>query len=283
MNVSGSTVGPPENLHGLIGQNGIVYASSAAGKPGGTVQTSTIFGNGDATQDVSTDTVIMQGAKNVTITNNTVTSDPSQVGTDVGIWVLAGSAGGSTGIVISNNHITRSTPDVPDPVGVGVIVCSSNEAAVVAQCGPVDAPSSATLICNTFAMWKTNILGAIQIGCTPLPEGGCGKAYSAPALAVEGGTAPFTWSASGALPPGLKLATTGAITGTPTKAGTYPFTAHVVDSSHPPLTAAQSQSITIAAGTCTEETGENPAIPEASEPGEAGVAPITPVTVPVTG
>src|SRR5208283_4157317 len=44
--------------------------------------------------------------------------------------------------------------------------------------------------------------------------------------------APYTFSiASGSLPPGLTLNTsTGAITGTPTTAGTYNFTAQVVDS-----------------------------------------------------
>jgi hypothetical protein len=70
------------------------------------------------------------------------------------------------------------------------------------------------------------------------------------------------------------------VSGTPTEAGTFNFTAHVADSSHPPLTASQAQSIHIAAGSCTEEIGENPSIPD---PGEAGTAPITPVTVPVTG
>lgn len=49
--------------------------------------------------------------------------------------------------------------------------------------------------------------------------------------AVSGGTAPYTWSISvGSLPAGLSLnTTTGAITGTPTSAGTSNFTLRVTD------------------------------------------------------
>lgn len=52
------------------------------------------------------------------------------------------------------------------------------------------------------------------------------------ALVASGGTAPYAYSiTSGTLPPGLSLnATTGAITGTPTAPGSYPYTAKVIDS-----------------------------------------------------
>ncbi len=58
-----------------------------------------------------------------------------------------------------------------------------------------------------------------------------GVAYSS-ALVATGGIPPYTFSiTSGSLPPGLSLnASTGAITGTPTTAGMYSFTAQVVDS-----------------------------------------------------
>jgi hypothetical protein len=51
------------------------------------------------------------------------------------------------------------------------------------------------------------------------------------ALTASGGTAPYAYSlTAGSLPPGLALNAKGSITGKPTKEGTYPFTAKVVDS-----------------------------------------------------
>src|SRR5436190_1883374 len=67
---------------------------------------------------------------------------------------------------------------------------------------------------------------------SPLLSGTVGTAYSQ-TLAATGGTAPYAWSViSGSLPAGLTLnATSGAISGTPTTAGTSNFTVQVTDSS----------------------------------------------------
>ena len=181
--------------------------------------------------------------KNVTITHNTIGGDK----TDIGVSVSAGSTA-STGSIISFNNFTRTSPDVPDPTGLGIDVFTPDG-------------SSATPICNTFSHWNTNIVGAEQIACTPLPNGTQCQAYSAPAPAVDSGknygpnpfpiidATPFTWTvASGTLPPGLSLSSAGAITGTPTAAGTFHFTMKVVDSTG--LTAKRAQTITIAPGGC---------------------------------
>ena len=65
-----------------------------------------------------------------------------------------------------------------------------------------------------------------------LPNGTVGAPY-AQTLEAAKGTPPYTWSiASGSMPPGLSLdASTGAITGTPTQAGSYSFTVQAVDNS----------------------------------------------------
>jgi hypothetical protein len=283
LDVSASTIGPPHNLEGFIAANGLVYVSGATG----TAMNNTIFGSGDQKPPgppgggTDATAVLLFGAKDVTITHNTITGAK----TDIGVSVTDG----STGNTISFNNIIRTAPDVPDPTGHGIEVTTFDG-------------SSATPICNTFSgpgsvPWNINIVGAEQISCTPLPNGTECKAYSATAPAVDSGknfneagdaiinATPFTWTvASGTLPPGLTLSSAGTITGTPTKAGTFTFTLKVTDSTG--LTATEAQSITIAAGSCSEETGEDPAIPEADEPGEAppaSTAPITNTTVPVTG
>jgi hypothetical protein len=75
---------------------------------------------------------------------------------------------------------------------------------------------------------------ALTLACAS-STGQVGMPYSS-ALVATGGVPPYTFSiTSGSLPPGLTLNTsTGAITGTPTMAGTFNFTAQVVDSSGTP-------------------------------------------------
>jgi hypothetical protein len=79
---------------------------------------------------------------------------------------------------------------------------------------------------------------------SPLPDGTVGTAYS-DTLTSSGGTAPVTWAVTtGTLPAPLTLnSTTGAISGTPTTAGSSTFTVTATD--HLGQTASQSLSITI--------------------------------------
>lgn len=78
---------------------------------------------------------------------------------------------------------------------------------------------------------------AISITISSLPAGQVGHAYAA-TLTASGGKAPLSWSVtSGTLPTGLTLASTGAISGTPTAtAAATPITFTVSDSSVTPLT-----------------------------------------------
>jgi hypothetical protein len=83
-------------------------------------------------------------------------------------------------------------------------------------------------------------------------------------MTASGGTPAYTWSVSdGSLPPGLSLnSSTGAISGTPTAAGTYSFTVKVTDNAG--VTATKALSILINAA---------PAITTVSLPaGDVGVA-----------
>jgi len=61
------------------------------------------------------------------------------------------------------------------------------------------------------------------------PAGRVGVAYT-DTLTATGGTAPYTWSVNaGSLPPGITLTSAGVLAGTPTTAGSYPFTVNVID------------------------------------------------------
>ena len=89
------------------------------------------------------------------------------------------------------------------------------------------------------------VTAAPTISSPALAGGEVSVAYAS-TTTVTGGTAPFTWSASAALPGGLSLNTaTGAITGIPTVPGTYTFTLVVVDGAG--VHASQPESVTVAA------------------------------------
>ncbi len=86
----------------------------------------------------------------------------------------------------------------------------------------------------------------LSITTTSLAGGAVGTAYSQ-TLAATGGTPPYTWTLqSGALPAGLSLSAAGAITGTPSTAGTFSFTVQVTDSAA--ATAVKQLSIVVSGG-----------------------------------
>jgi hypothetical protein len=92
---------------------------------------------------------------------------------------------------------------------------------------------------------STTTVTPLTITTTSLPGGTVATAYSA-TLGASGGTAPYSWSVtSGSLPPGLTLASTGAISGTPTTSGSYPFTVQVRDSATTAQTSSATFSISV--------------------------------------
>ncbi len=132
MNVSDSTIGSPASLKGVTGQNGLVYQDGATGTTSG----STINGSGYGNANNANTAVLLFGATNVTLTGDTITGD----GTDIGVAV----ASNSTGAIVDRNQIGRTAPDVPDSFGFGV---------------ELDPGSTATVTCNTFSGWKTDLNG----------------------------------------------------------------------------------------------------------------------------
>ena len=118
--------------------------------------------------------------------------------------------------------------------------------------------SSGNSSTNTVTQACTmTVNGPLSVICAAVNTGDVGVPFDSGPMTVMGGTAPYTYSIVGTLPPGLTLNTsTGEVTGTPTAAGT--FTVEVTDAVGNSSTSCL---ITISAGpalTCaaTGTTGE---------------------------
>ena len=110
-----------------------------------------------------------------------------------------------------NTHVLSGTPTAAGPYTAKVTV--------------TDAAAGLT----QDHLLKVNVAAHVTISTTKLKAATVGKAYALK-LKVTGGVKPLKWRSLGKLPAGLKLgATTGALTGTPTKAGKLTVTIRVTD------------------------------------------------------
>jgi uncharacterized protein (TIGR03437 family) len=109
---------------------------------------------------------------------------------------------------------------------------------------------------SQFALEVTGVASPLTISGGPLPGGNAGAAYSSN-LQASGGTAPYLWSVfGGALPGGISLSNSGAVQGTPDRAGDYSFTAHATDAAG--ATATGVFTLTISPATLTISLGTFP-------------------------
>jgi uncharacterized protein (TIGR03437 family) len=108
--------------------------------------------------------------------------------------------------------------------------------AIVADLGTFNAGSAATVTITTTSLSNTTVL-------TPGTQ----------TLSATGGAAPYTWTlVGGSLPPGTGLTSTGTLSGTPTKPGTYTFTVKVTDANG--ASAVETVSLTVGAQAVTITT-----------------------------
>jgi type II secretory pathway component GspD/PulD (secretin) len=118
-----------------------------------------------------------------------------------------------------------------------------------------DSASPPQFVTKSLSIEIDALRPALAIATASLANGVLGQAYNQ-TLVTSGGKAPFTWSiVSGALPTGLALNATGAITGTPTVFGNFAFTVQVTDSSATALTAQKQFSLTPIAASSTNQEG----------------------------
>jgi len=97
---------------------------------------------------------------------------------------------------------------------------------------------------------RINPAPPLAVATGSLPNGTVGTTYNEITLQASSGTPPYTWSLINgtAPPPGLTIASTGAISGTPIASGTFSFEVQVVDSSTPQQSASANLSITVNPG-----------------------------------
>ena len=189
------------------------------------------------------------------------------------------------------------------PTSVAVVAQGTHGTATASGTTISYTPSAGYYGSDTFTFNATNGSGTsstatatvtingpiITITPTTLTTDTVGSTYSQ-SLSGNGGQAPYTFAtavASGALPPGLSLGTSGLVSGTPTTAGTYTFTVTGTDSSTPAHASFTSTviSLTINAvlagaptiGTAT--AGNAQAVVTFSPPASNGGSPITSYTV----
>ncbi|MRR37547.1 c-type cytochrome, partial [bacterium] len=133
-----------------------------------------------------------------------------------------------TGLSLSTSGVISGTPSAAGTFSFTVRVTDAAAAAVT----------------KSLSITVTTGTAPLSISTSSLPGGTAGTAYSQ-TLAASGGTAPYRWSYSGSLPPGISVTSAGSVTGTPTTAGAYSFTVLVSDARS--ATATKALSVTIAA------------------------------------
>jgi len=105
---------------------------------------------------------------------------------------------------------------------------------------------SAVIPVTVSKSYTITVTGApIVITTTSAPNAVSGTPYSAQ-FALTGGVAPYTWAiASGALPTGLTLSSSGLLSGTTTALGSFTFTVQVTDTEPTPQTVKKTYGITV--------------------------------------
>jgi large repetitive protein len=156
-------------------------------------------------------------------------------GTAPYMWVVTGLPAGVTSSGTSTATVTAS--GTPTAVGTSAVSATVTDASA-----------------NTATFTVSVVISAAGVKLSvKLPVGypltaTVGTAYSAPAPIVSGGTPPFTFVIAQNAVPGLTMdSTTGAVTGTPTKAGTFKPTLRVTDSATPANVAQNNFTIVVAA------------------------------------
>ncbi|WP_164931844.1 putative Ig domain-containing protein [Dyella sp. M7H15-1] len=139
-----------------------------------------------------------------------------------------------SGVTLSSSGTLSGTPTVYGNFTFTVTATDNSTGT-----GPYTGSANYTLTVNASAPTITT---------STVPNGTVGVSYST-TISASGGNSPYTFSlASGSLPPGLSLSSSGVFSGTPTAGGSYTFTVRVTDAASSTATKTYSN-VTISAPT----------------------------------
>ncbi len=131
-----------------------------------------------------------------------------------------------------------------DPATGGI---SGAPAAAGSSSFTVNVTDSSVPTKTTSAPFGISVHAPLLVATASLPAATLNAAYSA-SVTAQGGLSPYAFSlASGSLPPGLALSSSGAISGTPTATGVYGFAVQISDSANPKQTTSADLSISVGA------------------------------------
>ncbi len=122
------------------------------------------------------------------------------------------------GLTLSASGELSGLPETAGTYPVSITVSDSSYP-------PVTVSAAVTLTVND---------SAIVVAASPSPPAGTVTYPYSGGFTASGGSPPYTWQASGALPPGLVLGSDGTVSGTPTQIGSFPFSVTATDSAQKP-------------------------------------------------
>ena len=210
--------------------DGVTYALAAGNDSGG---------NACNTSPASTPNAITVGST----TETDARSSFSNIGTCLDIFAPGSNITSSWNTNdTATNTISGTSMATPHVTGVAALIQSANPSFTPLQVRDkmVNIDASNGLVTNAGTGSPNKLLfvdnggaGGISVSNPGAQTSTVGTAISPVNHTATGGTAPYTWSATG-LPPGLSInAATGSITGTPTTAGSFTVTVTATDSSSP--------------------------------------------------
>jgi len=257
-NVSGATVSDGQALGTIVNDDAVPTLSIN--------DISLTEGNSGTTS--ATLTVVLSAASGQAVTVNYATSDTTAV-SPTDYVSSSGTLSFAPGVLSRDIVVQVNADTTPEPNETFAVTLSGASNAVIGK-----ASGTVTIV---------NDDQPVTVAPVSLPSPAVGVAYSR-AVTATGGSGSYTFAVTaGALPPGLFLSPTGALSGTPTAGGSYTFTITATDTSAAPGPYTGSQAYTMTLGVPTLQLPGGP-LPSATrseaytatvDPASGGTAPYT--------